>query len=365
MSTLDPATLAALLDGPATDEDLLPSDYDSTLESPSLIPTIELDEGELDPRLKLLSHSSRTTLHKCPRKYQLYRLSSREITLQKEVADNQSVTFAYGHAVGVGMQATLEGKSSDRVLLETFLAWSTDLLLDNPKQHKSFWLAVWAVNKFLTVRESGVLKDYDLVYWEGKPAIELGFQIMLPNNYVYRGFLDAALQHRYDGTVMVLESKTSSSIANPATFKNSGQALGYSVVLDKLFPALSSYKVLYLVYETKSLEYKALEFTKSLLQRALWLQELLIDTQIIDLYASYDTFPTHGESCFDFFRECEYLGMCHMETANLTKPLTQLVLDKIAEDSSSYTFTIPFEDLVAGQIDKAAIESNEGYSTYL
>ncbi len=38
-------------------------------------PTITLPPGEIDPRLKLISHSSRTTLHTCPRKLQLHRLN--------------------------------------------------------------------------------------------------------------------------------------------------------------------------------------------------------------------------------------------------------------------------------------------------
>lgn len=363
--TINLANLDELLDSPASDEDTEDYSSDPETSDSELIPTITLEEGELDPRLKLLSHSSRTLLHKCPRKYQLYRLSSKEISLEQDAQDKQSITFAYGHAVGVGMQATLEGKTHDRIIFETFLAWDADLLLENPKQQKSFWLAVWAVNKFIAMRDNGLLAGYELVYWEGKPAIELSFQILLPNGYVYRGFLDAALRHTVDGTVMVLESKTSSSIANPATFKNSGQALGYSVVLDIIFPALSSYKVLYLVFETKTKEYKELSFTKSLLQRALWLQELLIDTQLIELYNSYDTYPSHGESCFDFFRECEYLGLCHMTTKNLTKPLTQHVLDKIEADSEKYDFTVTFEDLVNSQLTKADLEEEAGYDSYL
>ncbi len=316
---------------------------------------VELKEGETDPRLKLLSHSSRTNLHKCPRKYQLYRMSATQSPLEEKAQTSQGVTFAYGTAVGVGVQSTLENKSESQIIIDTFLSWDVDLLDENQRQKKSFWLAVFAVAKFIALRSNGFLEDYELIHYKGKPAVELSFQILLPDGYSYRGFVDGVLKHKRTGEVMILECKTSSGTANPATFKNSGQALGYSVVLDILFPNLSSYTVLYLVYETRSYEYKELPFEKSLLQRALWLQELLIDTQMISLYESYDTYPMHGESCFDFFRECEYMGLCTLETKNLTKPLTQRLLDKIAKDSEAYDFTVSFEDLVTAQIEKGEI----------
>lgn len=319
---------------------------------PEPIVLVNLPEGTIDPRLKLLSHSSRTSLHTCPRKYQLYRLSSEEQATEASKEMEQRVTFAYGKAVGMGVQSTLESKTEVQVYLDTFLEWDTDLLEENTRQKKSFWLALFAVQKFIVMREDGFLDDYELVSYKGKPAVELAFLINLPDGYKYRGFVDAVLQHKTTKEVLVLENKTSSGVAQSANFKNSGQALGYSVVLDILFPELSSYTVLYLVYETKSLEYKELPFTKSLLQRALWLQELLIDTQVISLYNSYDTFPMCGHSCFNFFRECEYLGLCTLHTENLTKPLTEAILERIEEDNTRYEFTVDFYDLVESQIAK-------------
>ena len=349
--------LESLLDSMTLDapDPLLSYELDAQeLDDTSIIPikVIDLEEGEIDPRLKLLSHSSRTTLHKCPRKYQLYRLNSKELALEELKGMEQGVTFAYGTAVGVGVQSTLEEKTEEQIILDTFLSWDVDLLDSNPRQKKSFWLALYAVQRFIALREKGFLNSYELVYYKGKPAVELAFQVTLPNGYKYRGFLDAALKHKVTGEVMVLECKTSSGTANSSTYKNSGQAVGYSVVLDTLFPDLSSYTVLYLVYESKSYEYVELPFKKSLLQRALWLQELLLDTQIIDLYETYDTYPMHGESCFDFFRDCEYMSLCTLSTANLVKPLTQAVLDKIELDEAKYDFKVDFYALVEAQLEK-------------
>jgi len=342
-------------EGTALNEELsMEEDFFGTEDSVAKKEVIILPEGEIDPRLKLLSHSSRTNLHKCPRKYQLYRLSSTTVSMTEEKEIEQGVTFAYGSAVGVGLQSTMEGKTEDQIIMDTFLEWDVDLLDNNPRQKKSFWEALFAVQKFMKLRaEEDFLDEYELVYYDGKPAIELSFQIHLPNGYRYRGYVDGVLRHKETGEILVLEAKTSSGTANPTMYKNSGQALGYSVVLDILFPELSAYKVLYLVYETRTHEYVQLYFEKSLLQRALWLQELLIDTRHIELYEEFETYPMHGENCLDFFRDCEYLGLCTMQTENMTKPLTQEILDKIADDT--YMFEVDFFDLVQSQIDKGEL----------
>lgn len=342
------------LDKAETNKPANSSYLDEAISSGNLIEIVTLEEGEIDPRLKLMSHSSRTTLHKCPRKYQLYRLSSEQISLSDEKEIAQGVTFAYGSAVGVGVQSALESKSENQVILDTFMEWDVDLLDSNPRQHKSFWLAIRAVQKIMGLLANGFLDEYELVYYKGKPAVELSFIILLPNGFKYRGFVDAVLRHKLTKEVLVLENKTTSGQANSATFKNSGQALGYSVVLDKLFPGLSSYEVLYIVYETKTMEFVELPFQKTLLQRALWLQELLIDTQLITMYESYKTYPMHGESCFDFFRDCEYLSLCTLTTENITKPLTTEVLDKIEADEERYDFTLDFYELVESQVEKAS-----------
>lgn len=343
-----------------TTNELLDSILDAKLDSSPMhtdtseIIPITMIEGGMDPRLKLLSHSSRSLLHSCPRKYQLYRQQAKQADTGDVLDLEQRVTFSYGHAVGIGVQSALEGKSESQCLIDTLIGWDTDLAENTPRQNKSIWTALWAVRKFVAMRNSNFLEDYELVYVGDKPAIELSFKIVLQNGYTYRGYVDAVLQHKVTKAVLVLENKTSSGKATAAMFRNSGQALGYSVILDILFPELSSYEVVYMVYETKTMEYKQLTFTKSLLQRALWLQELVIDTQLIDLYDSYGTYPMHGEACNNYFRPCEYLSLCTLTTENLTTPLTTEVLADIeeAEQDSKYDYVLTLEDLIASQIAK-------------
>jgi len=306
----------------------------------------------IDPRILNLSYSSLLELHSCPRKLELSRLGSISETGETQ---EESITFSYGQVVGLGIQLSLERKSYEEIIWQMFLGWKPELFADNPKQNKSFDAAVYAVQKFRAMCDSGYLQDYELVYYNGKPACELSFLINLPGGFKYRGFVDAVLRHVVTGKVIVLECKTSSALnLNPATYKNSAQAIGYSIVLDAIFPELSSYSVIYLVYGTKSLQYDQFEFTKSYVQRARWIRELVLDCSTIELYHENDLYPMRGESCFSYFRECKYMGLCQMDTSRLVpkpSPTLQLEIDKA---NSKYEITISLDDLINSQLSKVS-----------
>ena len=306
----------------------------------------------LDPRLTNLSYSSLLTAHLCPRKFQLDKLQATRDTTES-VSD--SITFSYGHIVGLGIQMTLERKTFEEFLWQAYLLWTPELFADNPKQNKSFAHAIFAVQKFKAMLDAGYLADYELVYYDNKPACELSFIIALPNGFKYRGFVDAVLRHKITGQVIVLECKTSSATnLNPATYKNSAQAIGYSIVLDAIFPELSAYSVIYLVYSTKELQYEQLEFKKSYLQRARWIQELVLDTEILTLYETNNLYPMHGENCVQYFRDCSYLGLCEMPDDRLTSLLTISGLEKLNADNEKYQIKITLEDLIQTQLNKVA-----------
>ena len=305
-----------------------------------------------DPRILNLSYSSLLTLHSCPRKFQLQKLGSVKETQESQ---SDSVTFSYGHCVGEGIQLALEGHSLEHIYWRLFLQWKPELFADNPKQNKSFATAIFAVQKFIAMRSEGYLDGYSLVTYQNKPACELSFIIHLPGGYKYRGFVDAVLQHVESGKVVVLECKTSSATTlNPATYKNSAQAIGYSIVLDAIFPALSSYEVIYLVYSTKEYSYEQLVFAKSYAQRARWIKELVLDVELIGSYESNDLYPLHGESCYSYFRECEYMNLCQMSTDKLALTLTADALSIIEKTNSDYQIHITLSDLIHSQLAKTS-----------
>lgn len=306
-------------------------------------------EGKIDYRLRQLSHSSRQLLSLCKRKFQLQRLRAVAGTVEDEEARSKSVTFAFGHIVGEALELTFAGKSEWEIIWAMFQMWDApDLFSNNEREGKSFWEGIMAAQKFWAAQQSGFLDEYEVVTFNGKPAVQLSFCINLPNGFRYRGHVDAVLRHKTSGKILVLEGKTTKNlIVNPATYKNSGQAIGYSIVLDHLFPELSSYEVLYLVYQTKSREYNPIPFTKTYLQRALWIRELLLDVEFIERCVDADVFPMNGDACTSFGRDCEYLQTCTLSTRFLTKPCTQE-----AEDKTDYTVTVSLIDLLNTQLDK-------------
>lgn len=306
----------------------------------------------IDPRILNLSYSGLLNLHSCPRQFQLHRLNAEKDSTESAEA---SVTFAFGHLVGLGIQLHFEGVSEQEIIWRLFIQWAPDLFSENDKQKKSFWLGISAIQTFISLRANGFLSEWELVYHDGKPATELSFCINLPDGFRYRGFVDGVLRNKITGKIMVLECKTSSiANLNPAQYKNSAQAVGYSVVLDDLFPELSSYEVLYLVYLTKAFKYEPLPFTKSYLQRALWIQELLLDVEMIKLYENSGVYPMHGESCYQFYRECEYLQTCTLSTDLLTSPLTQEERDLLDLKESIYQVNVDIKDLIATQLRKSS-----------
>lgn len=305
-------------------------------------------EGQIDYRIRQLSYSSLLTLHSCPRKFQLYKLRTTHKTAESL---KTTITFAFGHVVGDGIQKVFQGLSEDEIIWDMFLGWHTELWNADEKACKSFPEAVLAIKKLLALRNQGFLQDYEVVEYEGKPACELSFRITFPGSFSYRGHVDAVLREKSSGKVVVLEVKTTgvNGVINPATYKNSAQAIGYSIVLDKIFPELSSYEVLYLVYHTKTRDYEPLPFTKNYLQRALWIRELLLDISVIEMYEDAGVYPMRGESCVSFGRDCEYLNTCSLSTQYLTKPCSPADEDKV-----EYSLELTLQDLLESQMSKVS-----------
>jgi hypothetical protein len=306
-------------------------------------------EGNVDYRIRQLSYSSLLTLHSCPRKFQLYKLR----TQRAPDSLNTTITFAFGHVVGDGIQKVFQGLPERQIIWEMFLGWHTELWNADEKAQKSFPEAVLAIKKLLALRSQGFLSDYEVVQFQGRPACELSFSINLPGGFRFRGHVDAVLQERSSGKIVVLEVKTtgSASSVNPSTYKNSSQAIGYSVILDRIFPSLSSYEVLYLVYHTKSREYEPIPFVKNYLQRAQWIQQLLLDVKMIELYEEVGIYPQHGESCVSFMRDCEYINTCGLDTSYLAKPCTEK-----EEDKFDYSINLSLQDLIEAQLAKVETE---------
>ena len=284
--------------------------------------------------LRRVSYSGLCSLHSCPRRFflnkcvnsmassddidmtDLSQVLSEKLDMEARKVETQqfkSVTFAYGHAVGAGVQAVLARKDWDEVVFEMFMQWGAPLWADDTKRNKSFAQAVIAVEGFASLRTI----DFDIDDWElvildsGRPATELSFLIELPNGASYIGFIDAVIRNRYTGEIAVLECKTTGKReVNAAMYCNSNQAVGYAVVLDKAFGAMSSYNVIYTPYLTMCDRWEVFQFPKTALQRATWIANTMTDIAFIDSCLANGHFPTYGEACQTWGESCKYLHTC-------------------------------------------------------
>lgn len=309
---------------------------------------------EIHPNLKQLSHSSDNVLHGCPRKYELYKLTGQKDALQSTVGDYH---LDFGSVVGSCVQDYLIHEDLNHAYMLAFMLWGKlGKILDDEegvKDKKVFWYILYAIDKFVFFRKTA-LAPYDLAYLNNRPAVELGFSIDCGDGFFYRGFVDAVLIHRSKRKLVPFECKTTKSYqVNEASFKNSGQALGYSVTLDIVAPLLdipveSSYEVLYPVYKTLPMEWELLPFTKNNTHRAKWIKNILIDKQHIIQFAEDDFFPMHGEHCFSFFRQCPYFGTCEFKTELLVGKSPEVRVEK----ASKYDYHFKLSDIIENQLAK-------------
>lgn len=299
-------------------------------------------------QLKLLSHSSSVLLHKCPRKFQIYRMLGKAAG-----ADDGDHHLAFGDVVGKAIQNYLVHGDYERCTFQAFMDWTGDIFEENAsadKDKKNFWHALNALDRFVDFRHTALV-EYELVFIGDVPAIELGFSIQCADGFKYRGKLDALLRHRRTGELKVLECKTTKfRKVSEASYANSGQGLGYSLVVEAIAQMLgvdagASFEVYYPVYKTLSYEWELFPFTKSHTDRALFIRNLLIDIAHISEFAAWGHFPMHGENCFDFFRNCEYFGMCGMKDENLL-----LNVKPVKDDSADYAFDFSLDDIIEAQL---------------
>lgn len=280
--------------------------------------------------IKGTSYSRRLTLHSCPRKFELgakFNVSSR----------TNSVTFAYGHAVAMGIQSTIAGASYHEAMIESIIAYDHDILdtgTENERRSKkSVWHVVQNVDLFWKQYNSGVFGYLD--GWvvpdfkhpttgEMIKAIELTYVLEIVDGFTDEGHIDLVLYHPVRKRYMIVEIKTTGAKnVDEASYKYSDQPLGYGIILDAIAAAndeTASFDVLYLVYKSTAKQLVPMPFTKTVGDRARWFNQLLVDVQHIQQYEENGFYPHRGESCFSYFRPCEYFGStCKLSQESLER----------------------------------------------
>ena len=309
------------------------------------------------------SYSKLSGLHDCPRSYELNELAANSpvqqaIDIQAAAAD-PNLDFAFGHAVGAGIQTFAATQSLVAAQFAAFLAWKAPWDAEKLDRRgyatgKSLAWAELAVEKF-GVFYANELSDFEVVrFADGRPATELSFAVDFGNGFFHFGHIDTVLRSKSTGRLAVWEGKTTGfENVDEAVYANSSQALSYSVVVDAIAAELGAtetdYEVLYIVYSSKSRDFTLLPFTKTKVQRAEWLQEVLLDHAAISQYRQLQFFPKRGESCINRYgRKCKWFGNCTMKNESLFPDVQLSKLERI-EEVESVDFKVTLEDLIKGQ----------------
>lgn len=294
--------------------------------------------------IHFLSYSSTTTLHSCPKEFQLNKEGENS-------ASEQNVTFAFGHALGAGVQELLCGSTLDRAIWEAFLFWDIDLYQEEEKKKKSFPWVINALKKFQPFAVQ-LLKKYEVAEFNGQPAKELSAKIVdIPGGFSYRLHIDIVMRDKETGQCLVVELKhTGSNFVLESTYGNSEQALSYSVVMDKISEGNNSYSVLYVIYKTVAEDYEFFEFPKTNLDKAKWIKGLVLDAKHAGDYIAENFFPQRGNNCTKFNRTCKYYGLCGMSDTAMLASEDELKERVEIELAREYTFTFTLQEIIEQQL---------------
>jgi len=276
--------------------------------------TTDKEYLQLQQYRNVISNSILSGLHACPRRL----INEKTIAFDNVelTTANTNVDFVYGHSVGAGVQTLFAYERIDYALYAAFLSWRADWDLGkqewNYKKKKTIEKAAIAVEMFQVFRAEH-LYEWEL-YWlpNGKPAIEISFCINLGKTK-YFGHIDLILRNKRTGKIAIGEIKTT-GFSNPdeATFRNSGQALGYSLILDSIVGVDADYDVMYFTYSTTGQEWHFWPFAKSVAHKLEWIQDRLIDSGHLQQYFQLQHFPKNGASCMQFNRRCQFYGTCDL-----------------------------------------------------
>jgi hypothetical protein len=298
------------------------------------------------------SNSILQSLHACPRRFVLEKLQAND----KEASGVErplNVDFVFGHSVGAGVAAYLAfDKNLSYALYATFLSWYGNFDLGkedyNHRKKKTIERAILAVEIFAHWWDTNHDEWEIFRLPDGRPAVELSFCVDLGKTK-YFGHIDLVLRNKRTGRIAIGENKTTGfTNPHPAVYQNSGQAVGYALVLDKIVGDLAEYDVLYYAYSAPGEEWHHFPFHKTTAAKLEWVQDRLIDAGHIEQYFQLEHFPKNGGSCFQFNRACQFFGECDLVDKH--RMLELPVLDDVSANYPvDYYFDV--QELINRQVE--------------
>lgn len=279
----------------------------------------------------------------CERMFQLDRL------LEGSPEKRDFPATVFGRAFGEGVSTYLLTQDIDQALWNSWLAYAPVLEDEKRSEEKLLNLVVVSASTL-----DNLLMDWEVATFDGKPAVELSFRLNISKDIYFVGYVDVVLKNRWTGRYAILENKTTGLdlLDVSPLYKNSGQALGYSIVLDKIAGAeASEYDVLYLVAQLRSRSsngfaptVQSMEFPKTLQDRLNWFIGLKMDVSRLEQMLALNVFPMRGASCMQYMKPCKHFGTCNMQALDRYKGIPEDVID--------YQFVYDLDDLIEAHMSR-------------
>lgn len=286
-----------------------------------------------------LSHSTMSIIHTCERKFQLEKL----LLTGKEREESADTVF--GSAYGVGVQNYFIHQDKEQALFKAWMAYYPEL----ETEKKSITKMLNCLEMSFPVIDS-LLEDYEVVYFEDKPAEELGFCLLTDTRYYFVGYLDLLLKNRWSGKYIAVDVKTTGlELENlDPVYKNSPQLIGYSIVVDAIAGEQADYDVMYFVCQTGrgySPKIKPYIYHKTLLDRLNWFISLAMDIEHLMRMEQLSSYPLRGNSCLTFNRPCKFFNVCQLHSLDIPK--------EIEPDTTPYPFMYHLQDLIDSHVQRS------------
>lgn len=288
-----------------------------------------------------LSHSTLDILHTCERKFQMERL----LLGESEKKDWPATVF--GKSLGAGISTYLLTQDIDAAIYSAYMAYFPSLEDDKRTEEV-------AINMILNMQPhlDNLLQDYEVAFFNSKPAVELSFNMNIDSVFYYVGYVDIVLKNKWSGKYAIMENKTTALnlFDLSCMYQNSGQALGYSIILDAIAGEENAdYEVLYFVGQLGSgngfsPKIHTLPFAKSLSDRLNWFISLQLDVNRIKEMLEMNIFPMRGSNCLQYMRPCRQFGVCNLHGLDEYAPP---LIDEI-----TYDFTYNLDEVIANHLER-------------
>lgn len=291
-----------------------------------------------------LSYSALESLLVCERMFQLDRLLEGAPEKQDYPATVQ------GKSYGAAMQSYLIHQDADKAIFDGYLAYYP--VLEEPTKARS---EEHAISLFLSSIPTldNILADWEVPSFKGKPAVELSFRLDIDETFYYVGYVDVILKNKWSSKYAIGEIKSTSLKLHDLSplYQNSGQALGYSIILDQMVGEdQAEYDTIYLVgqlNEKHQHTIKTYTFNKTLTDRLNWFIALGLDIQRLHSMLENNIFPCRGSSCLQYMRPCKHFGTCNLHSLDSYK--------KREKDTIEYQFTFSLDEVIYNHLERVVV----------